>query len=275
MNFLKKITIILLFLGIQYDTYGQKPKQRMHLNTTDDARVAIALTIDELPGQIFTFTMPEVFTLQGFEGGPGGLGNFNGQLWKFNNDGAIASLSDKNYNYTLNLSLVETKHKYSLKWKLVFKNNSDHALADLAAFNCVSMKLAPLFKDDNLDRTWVTDQKGKKKLIKNVAKTQGEGRRTMQFYPALGGIKDLSKSQWIQQWDVNSKEMLTGKKIYIKSNDSNWVLSNEVDGQVAYFFNNFEKTHGCVHASPLIAAVLAPGKTGVASGSINIIKQQN
>ena len=273
MKIIKKALIILLIASSQFSLKAQKVKQKMHLHTTADARVAIALTIDDLPDQIFTFTIPEVFTLQGFEGGPGGLGSFNGQIWKFNNDGATVSLNDKNFKYTINLSLVETKDKYSLKWKLIFKNNSDHPLNDLAAFNCVSMKLAPLFKDDLMERTWVYDVNGKKKLIKNVAKTQGAGRRTMQFYPAVGGVKDLSKSQWIQQWDVNSTEMLGGKKVYIKSKDSKLILTNEVDGQVAYFFNNFEITHGCVHASPLIASVLNPGKTGMASGSINIIKQ--
>ncbi len=273
MNKIKLVWIIAFIAFCQLNVQAQKAKQKMHLHTTADARVAIALTIDELPDQIFTFTIPEVFTLQGFEGGAGGLGNFNVQLWKFNNDGAMVTLDDKNFKYTINLTLVESKNKYSLKWKLIFKNNSDHSLKDLAAFNCVSMKLAPLFKDDSMDRTWVFDINGKKKLIKDVAKTQGDGRRTMQFYPAVGGIKDLSKSQWIQQWDVNSTEMLSGKKVYIKSKDSKWILTNEIDGQVAYFFNNFEITHGCVHASPLIASVLNPGKTGIASGSINITKQ--
>lgn len=273
MKNLLKINVLLLLIVAHYSVNAQKTKQKMHLHTTADARVALALTIDDLPGQVFTFTTPEVFTLQGFEGGPGGLGNFNGQLWKFNNDGAMAELEDKNYKYTMHISLVETKDTYSLKWKLNFKNNSDHTLADLAAFNCVSMKLAPLFKDDKMERTWVYDQKGQKKLIKNVAKLQGEGRRTMQFYPAQGGISDLSKSQWINQWNVISKEMLSGKRISIGSTDSQWTLTNEVDGQVAYFFNNFEITHGCVHASPLIAKTLAPGKEAIASGSINIIKK--
>jgi hypothetical protein len=119
----------------------------------------------------------------------------------------------------------------------------------------------------------VHDADGNKKLIKDVNKTQGPGRRTMQFYPAEGGIKDLSKLQWINQWDVNSTEILSGKNIWLTSKDATWLINNKVNGKVAYFFNNFEKTHGCIHAAPLLSANLKPGKTAVASGSIEFIRQ--
>jgi hypothetical protein len=95
----------------------------------------------------------------------------------------------------------------------------------------------------------------------------------MQFYPAVGGVKDLSKLQWINQWDVNSAEMLSGKTVSIVSKDGTWVVNTKVDGKVAYFFNNFEKTHGCIHAAPLLSASLKPGKTAVSTGSINFIRQ--
>ena len=273
MRILKSIGFFALCLILQTSSFAQSNKHKMHLSTTDDARVAIAISIDDIPGQKFTFTIPEVYTLKGFEGGPGGLGSFNGQNWKITEDGASVYLEDKNYKYSIVFDLKEKSDKYALKWKIRFQNNSDHALEDLSAFNCVSMKAAPLFKDDNMERTWVHDADGNKKLIKNVNKTQGPGRRTMQFYPAEGGVKDLSKLQWINQWDVNSTEILSGKNIWLTSKDATWLINNKVNGKVAYFFNNFEKTHGCIHAAPLLSANLKPGKTAVASGSIEFIRQ--
>lgn len=275
MKNIKKISLITLGMALQFTAQAQTAKHKMKLSTTDDARVAIAITIDDIPDQKFTFTIPEVYTLKGFEGGPGGLGSFNGQKWNITEDGATVYLEDENYKYSIIMDLKENSKKYSVKWKIRFENNSDHTLYDLSAFNCVSMKSAPLFKDDDMNRTWVYDLQGNKKLIKDVEKTQGPNRRTMQFYPAVGGIKDLSQLIWINQWDVNSKEMLSGKTMSIISKDKNWVVNTEVNGKVAYFFNNFEKTHGCIHASPLLSAELKPGKKAVASGSINFIKQQN
>jgi hypothetical protein len=273
MKVVHRIAILVLVVIIQLPLLAQTRKHKMHLATTDDARVAIAITIDDIPDQKFIFTIPEVFTLRGFEGGPGGLGSFNGQQWKITEDGATVALADKNYNYSIRFDLIEAKESYSLKWKIRFTNNSDHSLYDLSAFNCVSMKAAPLFKDDLMERTWVQDSNNQRKYVKDVAKTQGTGRRTMQFYPAAGGVKDLSKSQWIQQWDVNSTELLRGNKMSILSKDSAWVVNTKVDGKVAYFFNNFEITHGCIHAAPLLSAHLKPGKTAVATGSINFLRQ--
>lgn len=273
MKIAKSSLIFISFFLSQLYCVAQSAAPRMHLATTDDARVAIALTIDDIPDQKFIFTIPEVFTLRGAEGGEGGLGSFAGQQWQLSEDGASVSAEDKDYKYSIQLDLVEATDKYSLNWKITFQNKSDHTINDLAAFNCVSMKAAPLFKDDSLERTWVKDITGSKKLIRDVAKTQGEGRRTMQFYPAKGGVKDLSKSFWLQQWDVNSTEALSGNSVYIVSKDAKWIVDTKVDGQVAYFFNNFEKTHGCIHAAPLISAKLKPGRTAISSGSINLIRQ--
>ena len=273
MKMIRIIVAIVWFIALQQNLSAQVTKHKIHLSTTDDKRVAIAILIDEIPGQKFIFTIPEVFTLKGFEGGQGGLGSFSGQDWKITDDGASVFLEDSNYKYSIKLDLVEAAKKYSVKWKIKFENHSDHVLKDLSAFNCISMKAAPLFKDDLMNRTWVSDIKGHKKSIKDVAKTQGIGRRTMQFYPASGGAKDLSGMGWIQQWDVNSTEVLSGHTMSIISKDSNWVVNTKVDGKVAYFFNNFEITHGCIHAAPLIAANLKPHKTAVASGSINFIRQ--
>jgi hypothetical protein len=273
MTFTKTRFLLAFLILLQLNVIAQSGKHKMHLATTDDARVAISITIDDIPDQKFIFTIPEVYTLKGFEGGQGGLGSFSGQQWKITDDGASVALEDKNYKYSINFDLQEAKDKYSLKWKIRFTNNSDHTLYDLAAFNCVSMKAAPLFKDDMMERTWVQDINGNKKYIRDVAKTQGPGRRTMQFYPAKGGVKDLSNNGWIQQWDVNSTEVLSGKKMSILSKDAKWVVDTKVNGQVAYFFNNFEITHGCIHAAPLISSSLKPGKTAVSKGSINFVRQ--
>lgn len=273
MKMVKQLVSIVCLLTLQQFLFAQATKHKIHLSTTDDKRVAIAISIDDIPGQKFIFTMPEVFTIQGFEGGQGGLGSFSGQDWKIDDEGASVSLEDSNYKYSIRLNLVETEKKYSVKWKIKFENRSDHVLNDLSSFNCLSMKAAPLFKDDLMNRTWVSDQKGNKKLIRDVAKTQGPGRRTMQFYPAVAGARDLSSMGWIQQWDVNSTEVLSGHSMSIISKDSRWVVNTKVDGKVAYFFNNFEITHGCIHAAPLISSNLKPNKTAVASGSINFIRQ--
>lgn len=269
---MNKKVLLISFVLFHFGVFAQRTP-KIHLATTDDARVAIAITIDEIPGQQFIFTIPEVYTLKGFEGGPGGLGSFSGQKWNITPDGASVYLEDKNYKYSIILDLKEQAKKYSVNWKIKFHNNSDHTLYDLSAFNCVSMKAAPLFKDDAMDRTWVHDLQGNKKWIKDVEKTQSPKRRTMQFYPAVGGVKDLSKLEWINQWDVNSTEMLSGKTVSIISKDATWVVNTKVDGKVAYFFNNFEKTHGCIHAAPLLSARLKPGKTAVSTGSINFIRQ--
>ena len=270
---LRLVVAIACFFSLQQNVLAQDAKHTIHLSTTDDKRVAIAIVIDEIPDQKFIFTIPEVFTLKGFEGGQGGLGSFSGQDWKITEDGASVFLEDSNYSYSIKLDLVASARRYSVKGKIKFENLSEPTFNDLSSFNCVSMKAAPLFKDDMMSRTWVSDLKGHKKLIKDVAKTQGPGRRTMQFYPAVGGAKNLSGMGWIQQWDVNSTEVLSGHTMSIISKDSKWVVNTRVDGKVAYFFNNFEITHGCIHAAPLIAASLKPGKTGVASGSINFIRQ--
>lgn len=273
MKIVKQVVSIVCLLTLQQLLFAQATKHKIRLSTTDDKRVAIAISIDDIPDQKFIFTMPEVFTIQGFEGGQGGLGSFSGQDWKIDDDGASVFLEDSNYKYSIRLNLVESQKKYSVNWKIKFENRSDHVLNDLSAFNCLSMKAAPLFKDDLMNRTWVSDEKGNKKLIRDVAKTQGPGRRTMQFYPASAGAKDLSSMGWIQQWDVNSTEVLSGHSMSIISKDSKWVVNTKVDGQVAYFFNNFEITHGCIHAAPLISSNLKPNKTAVASGSINFIRQ--
>lgn len=225
-------------------------------------RVAIAVTSTEMPGQKFVMELPEIFTLQ--KSGSG-LFNYSKQVWKYSEQGAQMVLADAKYQYGIKLKLVGSKKMMGIKWDMSFTNNTDSTLYDLAAFNCFTMNFAPLFKDTKMERTFVYDSAGNKILLKDVRKNQGGGKRNMQFYPAYNGI-DLTQSNWINQWGVNSNQFLTGKKISVLSTDENWVFENCVDGKVAFFFNNWEQDHGCVHASPLLKKELHAGETAKASG---------
>ena len=270
----KGISIITFLLLTPCFSIAQSLDHEMHLSTYDQkVRVDLSIKLDQLPDQEFFFAFPEVFTVEGQEGGMGGVGAFGLQNWELSEDGGTVSGEDENYKYIINLKTIESKEKYTLKWSLKFENRSDHTLVDLASFNCLGMKDAPLFQDIPMERTWVTDKNGNKKKLNEVFKTQGAERRTMQFYPVEGGIKDLSKSGWLEQWDVNSTEKLSGNKISLVSKNEKWIVTSVVDGQVAYFFNNWESTHGCIHASPLIARNLKPGESSTITGSINFIRQ--
>ena len=54
-----------------------------------------------------------------------------------------------------------------------------------------------------MERTLVIDGNGTELLLKDVSKTQGEGKRTMQFYPAIKGI-DLDQYRLNARWEVSS-----------------------------------------------------------------------
>ncbi len=247
-----------------------KKQSKMLLEDADaGGRAAIAIHISEMPDQKFVLEIPEVFTLREVNGD---LYNYAKQNWKYSPYGAELNYEDKKFQYSIKLKIVSTKKSVGLTWDIICKNNLGSTMYDVAAFNCFTMNFAPLFKDTKMERSWVYDIDGKKKLLKEVAKTQGPGRRTMQFYPAIGGIEDLSKSGWIQQWDVTSPETLSVKKVSIVSTDGRWVYENSVDGKVAFFFNNWEEDHGCLHASPLMAKELKPGESAHASGTFKFTR---
>jgi hypothetical protein len=260
------IRLLSILLIIPLFSIGQTLKnvQEIKLDTTTtEGRPGIAITLDKLPGQRFVLEIPEIYTLRGHKGG---LLGYKTQDWKFSNKGADMEYKDNEFNYSIQLRFVESKNSMGIKWNIALKNLSDTTLHDLAAFNCWSMNWAPLFKDLDMDRTFVKDNSGKKIPLKQVHRHQGEDVRTMQFYPAAGGVPDLSKDLWINQWNVISNQKLTGNEISVISSDSKWLFENKVDGKVAYFFNNWEHDHGCVHAAPLLASSLAPGKTAKAAG---------
>ena len=262
------------FLIFSLGSSGQKNNKAGLTLTTADAQgmVAVAIPINDLPRQKFVLEIPEIFTLKNFKGG---LYNYNKQMWHFTNAGAAMSFADDKYEYNISLKIVKTKNTIGLKWYIGFKNNTMDTLYDLAAFNCFTMNFAPLFKDTTMERTFVNDATGNKIVLKDVQRTQGEGRRNMQFYPAVGGIANLPQSQWVSQWAVIADQYLSGKKISVVSTDAQWLFENIVDGTVAYFFNNWEGDHGCVHASPLLTRQLLPGASAKASGIFKFTKIKN
>jgi len=266
MNSQKKFLIFLAFAMIyaaHLPAQQFNKKLSLRLESADaQGRAAIAVTSAQMPGQKFVIEIPEIFTLQ--KSGSG-LFNYSKQVWKYSDRGAEMVLADAKYQYCIKLKLVGSKKIMGIKWDMSFTNNTDSSIYDLAAFNCFTMNFAPLFKDTKMERTFVYDSAGNKKLLKDIRKSQEEGKRNMQFYPASDGI-DLTQSNWINQWGVNSDQYLTGKKISVFSTDEKWVFENRVNGKVAFFFNNWEQDHGCVHASPLLKNELHAGETAKASG---------
>jgi hypothetical protein len=231
-------------------------------------RVGLAINISNLPGQRFVLEIPEVITLRDVKGG---LFNYNNQRWTYNDKGAEMKFEDDQYRYVIKLTTESSKKAANVKWNMSLENKTEKSLYDVAAFNCWTMNTAPLFKDLKMERTFVADASGKRTALKEVNKTQGDGRRSMQFYSAVNGI-DLSQSPWISQWAVTSGQALDGRKVSVVSTDGRWIFENQVSGKVAYFFNNWEDDHGCVHASPLLAAELEPGKFAHAEGSFKFTK---
>ena len=236
----------------------------------DESNISIFIVLKELPNQYFLFTVPEIFTGKNL-----GKGLFNGDLkpWSINGNYGTRSVKNSKYSYTVELRLNEKENEYWLAWTIKFKNKSNLSLFDLAAFNCLTMDRALLFKDTTMSRTWAKDQFDKPILLKNIQKTSGNGRRTMQFYPVIGGI-DLAESPWINGWKVNATTMLSGNSVWLESIDGNWKIETIVDGQPAFFFNNWEADHGCIHSSPLLAKELKQGETATASGKFRFFKRK-
>jgi hypothetical protein len=260
---------LILFLPLGILAQGSINKSGVSLDTIRvEGRVGLAISIADLPGQRFVLEIPEVFILRDIKSG---LYNYNNQVWKYTRKGAEMQFGDNQYEYSIKLRTRRSRKGVDVKWDMAFKNKTDKTLYDLTAFNCWTMNTAPLFKDLNMERTYVHDSSGRKVLLKDVQKTQGDGRRTMQFYSSVEGI-DLLQSPWASQWAVISNQRLSGNLISVVSTDSSWIFENKVDGKVAYFFNNWEQDHGCVHASPLLAEELKPGASAKAKGSFTFKK---
>ena len=225
----------------------------------------ISFKLSTFPDQDFMLFFPEWFTSDQFNS----VTKFQ---WDLKPYLAIGSWAGDSYSSTVTIKLKESEQKVELYWEYEFTNNSDTNLNNLSAFNCVLLNWAPLFKDLAMERTWVRDASGKEVLLKDIAKTQGVGKRTMQFYPAIGGI-NLEQYRLNTRWEVTSPEYLSGDRVKVISKDGKWLLETIVDGPVAYFFNNWEEDHGCIHAAPLFPPIESKS-SGSVRGQI-VFTQQN
>jgi len=109
----KMVVSLLLCCGSLY-AISQTAHYNMHLSTTDDGRVVIAMTLDAIPDQKFIFTIPEVFAVNGFEGGKGGLMACRLQYWKISDNCISTNFGDINFKYYVKLDVLKRKEKYSL-----------------------------------------------------------------------------------------------------------------------------------------------------------------
>jgi hypothetical protein len=265
-------TFVYLFLATFFSSaaFAQKKAQPgIAFKAADKSHVSVFIVLKDLPKQRFLFTVPEIFTGRNLK-----QGLFNSDLnpWKIRGQQASRGRRDSLYRYDIKLQLKENGTESRLDWIIEFENNSPTSLFDLAAFNCLTMNFAPMFQDTLMNRTWVKDTNGNTRLLKDVNKTTGPNKRTMQFYHAAGGVADLAKNDWINNWNVVSPDTLSGNKMWLASEDGKWKIETVVDGQTAYFFNNWEGDHGCIHASPLFAKELKAGEKATASGSFRFIR---
>ena len=220
----------------------------------------ISFRLQRLPQQEFILIFPEWLTALNMS-----VDTIR-PTWTLKQTAADAAWSSAEYALKISLRLSESPQQLTLSWKYIFHNRSGKPVFELAAFHCLLLDRAPRFKDITLDRTWVRDHRGELVTLKTIGKTQGEGRRTMQFYPTAGGI-DLDQQPTVARWEVNSNNHLSGDRIGVISKDGQWRVESIVDGPVAYFFNNWEHDHGCIHAAPLFGSI-SPGEKKMARGRI-------
>lgn len=258
-----------IFLS-QYSFSQKNTTQGIAFMAADKSGVSVFIILKDLPKQRFLFTVPEIFTAVGLKEG---LFNYDRQPWHLKGNNAEKQAENGLYAYHILLQLHEEGNTFWVNWKITFENKSTQSLYDLAAFNCLNMNYADYFKDTAMTRTYVKDQSGKTISVKTILKTQGDNKRTMQFYLVAGGIEDLTKNTWPNGWGVTAPTLLSGNSMWVESVDAAWKIETIVDGQVAYFFNNWEADHGCIHASPLLAKELKPGETSTVTGSFRFTKK--
>lgn len=184
--------------------------------------------------------------------------------WTKTKDSAVGKWQDGDYSLVIRLKYRRDESESILAWECEFKNGSTTELTDVAAFNCFNLVEAPLFQDLKLDRSWVGDGKRNRRMLAEIPQTKGP--RPLQFYPARGGIELVGFERYAVYQATNKTE-LSGDRIGVVSRDGRWTLENIVDGPVAFFFNNAEPDHGCLHASPLLGNIAA-GQIGRAKGRI-------
>ena len=100
-----------------------------------------------------------------------------------------------------------------INWEISFTNKGIDTVHDLAVFNCFNLQHASWFTDTLLVRTWVSDRDNNSVLLNQIERRSGGTRRSMQCYQVENGIKDLSHSHRINDWDVISNDTLE-KRLY-------------------------------------------------------------
>lgn len=222
----------------------------------------ICFRLAELPGESFMLVFPEWITTREM--------NWHVDTqWTTAIDSAEGKWRDGDYSLALRLKYEREATGGTLRWEYDFQNGSSAKLTDVAAFNCFDLVAAPNFKDLTMVRSWVGAAEADKTWLVAVPKTKGP--RTLQFYPARGGM-ELAGFPRFEQYQATAKTQLSGDRIGVVSRDGRWRIENIVEGPVAYFFNNWEPDHGCIHAAPLMGEVAA-GKSATAKGRMVFIRQ--
>jgi len=222
----------------------------------------LAFGLPELPRDQFLIIFPEWITSR--------EKNWHGRpTWKKEPNRAVGTWESDDCVLTITIQAEGERGNRVVKWSYQFTNDSTVDLTDVAAFNCFNLVDAPTFKDLSMRRTWVGSKAGKRMRLVDVPKTKGT--RTMQFYPAKQGLP-LTEFERFMRYGVTGKTELSGDRIGVDSADGKWTLQCIVEGRVAYFFNNWESDHGCIHAAPVFGNIPA-GKTGRAQGRIVIRRE--
>lgn len=215
---------------------------------------------DFLPNQSFRICFPENFTARDAEAF---LGYWNTEMeWNLSENVAEGVATGELAE--LHLRVFQEAEQRALHWHMSVKNVSKDALDEVSAFNCFNLAGAPLFQDLSMTRTRVRDVTGDWCELRRIPKTTGC--RTIQFYPATGGIA-LDGHPWVKQCELTAEQTLSGNSITVESTDGRWIVENAVQGSVAFFFNNWEPQAGCIHVAPLYGSVL-PGEEAMAKGTI-------
>ncbi len=185
--------------------------------------------------------------------------------WKTDGHRAEAAWESGPYAWQMTMRYDQKENTRTLHWESRFTNGSREPLTDVAAFHCFNLVEAPTFIDLKMDRTWVGSGDPKSRIpLSQVRRVKGP--RTIQFYPARGGLP-LPEFERFARYQATSDHSLQGDRIGLTSRDGNWQIESIVAGQVAYFFNNWESDHGCIHAAPLYGDIAA-GKSGTVRGRI-------
>jgi hypothetical protein len=219
----------------------------------------ISFRVQEFPDDIFLLIFPEWLTSRekSWHVRP---------TWKTEGSQAFAEWVSDGISVKLKMDYQQCKKQSALKWTYQVSNESEQDLTDVALFNCFNLVDAPMFVDREMTHTWI--RKGEKNTVQLSTVKRTTASRTIQFYPAKGGLT-LPEFERFMRYGATSTQELAGDRIAVDSKDGNWTVESIVDGQVAYFFNNWEPTHGCIHAAPLLGDI-PTGKAAYGTGSIVI-----